>query len=208
MSLWTTLFGGGGDPAAAAQPYLEQIPGVSHDIYDPYITRGGAAGDVLSEQYGRMAQDPTAFINALMEGYKPSEGYQFQQEQMGRAAANTAAAGGMRGTPQDQLQQQQITQGLLGQDMQQYLSNVLGAQQTGLTGEQGLYGIGFDASKGLGADLTNVLGQQAGLAFQGARERAAQPGLFGKLTGALGTIAGLPTRGGGSVGGDILRRFI
>jgi hypothetical protein len=208
MSLWDKLFGGGGqDPSAAANKYLDKIPGVSHDIYDPYINRGGAAGDVLSEQYGKMSQDPSAFIDALMKGYKPSEGYQFKQDQMGRAAANTAAAGGMRGTAQDQMHQQQLTQGLLGQDMQQYLSNALGVHGQGLQGEQGLYGIGFGASQGLDSDLTNVLGQQGGMAYQQAREDRNRPGWLSKIAGGIGTIAGLPTSGGGSIGGDFLKKF-
>jgi hypothetical protein len=110
----------------------------------------------------------------------------------------------MRGTAQDQMQQQQITQGLLGNDMQQYLSNALGVQQGGLQGEQGLYGMGFNASQGLGSDLMNVLGQQGGMAYNQGRDQNASSGLFGKIAGGIGSIYGAPTGKNSTAGGDFL----
>jgi len=211
MSWLSEMFGGGGNPANAANKYLDQIPGVSHEGYDPYINRGQEAGGIMSDQFGKMSQDPTAFINELMKGYQESDGYKYQQDQMGRAAGNTAAAGGMRGSAQDTQNQQQITQGLLGQDMQQYLSNLLGAQKTGLEGEQSIYNTGFNASQGLTGDLTNILGQQGGLAYQGAQNKNKQQQDWLKaLMSGIGTAGGWEVGGpvGGTVGGNLANKFM
>ena len=211
MSWLSNLFGGGQNPADAARPYLDQIPGVAHEGYDPYINRGRKAGDIAGGQFDRMSADPSAFINELMKGYTESDDYKFKQEEMGRSAANSAAAGGMRGSGLDQKEQQRITQGLLGDDMQQWLQNVLGVQKTGLQGEQDFYHTGYDASKGLEGDLSNVLGTQAGLAFQGAREGQKRSQDWLKMLGsAAGTIGGWALGGpaGGTVGGALAKKFL
>jgi hypothetical protein len=41
------------NPANAAQPYLQQIPGVGHQNYDPYIQQGQQAGQTLQGEYGK-----------------------------------------------------------------------------------------------------------------------------------------------------------
>lgn len=165
------LFGTRKDPGHEAMRYLSQIPGISHQTYDPYIQQGQAAGGILGQQYGQMAQDPAAFYEQLMQGYQPSKQYQMQNEAAQRAAAASAAAGGMGGTQQDIAGAAQIADRLMGEDMQRWYANVSGLLGAGLGGEQGLYGTGFQASQGLGSDLSNVLGQQAGLAFHGAQNK-------------------------------------
>lgn len=193
MSILDKIFGGGrnNDPAAAAQPYLNQIPGVGHQAYDPYIQQGQRAGNVAEGQYNNLVNDPTAFINKILEMYKPSEGYQYQKEQLGKSLSNTAAAGGISGTPLDQQNQGQAVQGLLSNDMQQFLQNILGRYDKGLEGEQGLSNQGFKASGALGDVLGNNLSSQAGLAFQGAQQKNSnRNALIGALAKALGLGAG------------------
>lgn len=205
MSLLSKLFGGT-NTADAANNYLNQIPGVAHQGYDPYVTAGLDASGKTKSTYEDLMNDPTAFINKLMEGYKPSEGYQFQKEQLTKELGNTAAAGGIAGTPQDQMNQGQGVQKLLSGDMQQFLSNVLGVFNTGLSGEEGIAGRGFDASKGLTDMLGNNLTQQGGLAFQNAQQknknRADMWGMFGKALGGGigGLMGGVP---GAQVGSSI-----
>src|SRR3954471_6100197 len=136
MSMLSKLFGGGGQsPQNAANNYLNQIPGVAHQGYDPYINEGRDASGKTKSKYEELMDDPTGFINKLMEGYKPSEGYQFQKEQLTKELGNTAAAGGIAGTPEDQMNQGAGIQKLLSGDMQQFLKNVLGEFHTGLEGE-------------------------------------------------------------------------
>lgn len=191
MSLWDRIFGGGDSGSNVTNQYLSQIPGMERKELGPFIEPGKTAGPILSEQFGQMAQDPTSIINAIMGQYQPSQGYQFEKGELQRALSNTAAAGGMRGTPFEQEQQGKLVQGLLSQDMQDWLRNVLGVQQAGLAGEQGLFGTGAGVAQGMASDLANVLGQQAQYAFQGnqARQQRGSDLLSGVL-GLAGNVLG------------------
>lgn len=208
MSWLSKLFGGGDDnsPMDAANQYLNQIPGVGHQGYDPYINEGRDASGKTKSKYEELFNDPTAFINKLMEGYKPSEGYQFQKEQLTKELGNKAAAGGVAGTPLDQMNQGQAVQKLLSADQQQFLKNVLGVFNTGLEGEEGIAGRGFDASKMLTDLLGGALNQQGGLAYKDQVDKNQRKtdlwSMFGKALGA-GTgfaLGGVP---GAKVGASI-----
>ncbi len=82
---------------------MNQIPGVGHQYYDPFVNEGKEAGGVLKGQYSRML-DPTSFMDDIMGHYKQSEGAKYQTEQLGRGIGATAAAGGIAGTPEHQRQ--------------------------------------------------------------------------------------------------------
>lgn len=157
------------DPNKEAMKYLNQIPGQSHQTYDPYIQRGQQAGQGLDEQYGQMMNDPASFYDNLMKRYQPSQRYQMQNAEGQRVAGNAAAAGGMRGTAQDVGNAAQISQGLMANDMRDWYGNVSGLMGKGMAGQQHEADQGFDASRALGGDLMNTMGQQGGLAFQGAQ---------------------------------------
>lgn len=205
MSMLSSLFGGKKpqSPMDAANNYLNQIPETAHQGYDQYINAGNEAGKKTQSEYDMLTSDPTGFINKLMEGYKPSEGYQFQKDQLTKELGNTAAAGGIAGTPQDQMNQGKGIQQLLSGDMQQFLQNVLQQYHTGLKGEQGISDRGYDASGKLTDTLGNALNQQGGLAFQDAQQKQKNRNdiwsTFGKgLGGAAGFLAGGPL--GGALG--------
>lgn len=208
MSLLSELFGsGGGDsPMDAANQYLNQIPGVGHKGYDPYVNAGLDASGRTKSIYESLMNDPTAFINKLMEGYKPSEGYQFQKEELTKDLSNTAAAGGVAGTPMDQHNQGREIQKLLSGDMQQFLQNILGTFNTGLQGEEGIATRGYDASKNLTDLLGGALNQQGGLAFQDQQQKNQNRNdlwkMFGKALGAGvgGIFGGVP---GAAVGAKL-----
>ncbi|AXH77670.1 MAG: putative DNA transfer protein [Caudoviricetes sp.] len=156
------------DSRAAANYYLNQIPGMAKQNYEPYINQGRAAGDINNEQYKMMSQDPSAFINKIMQTYKPSSGYQFAENKLKRGAANNAAAGGFAGTSYDTNNQSEMVNALLSGDMQQYLSNILGAQNTGLAGNELTANRGYNANTNLTDLLANTLNQQAGLGYDAA----------------------------------------
>lgn len=189
-----SLFGGDG------MKYLDQAMDIEKEYLNPFIDRGNRAGDIIEDEYGRMVSDPSAMIDHFMEGYQPSKYYQLLQDRMGQAAANTAAAGGMRGSPREQLQQQELTQALLGKDMQQYLNNVMGLHGQGLAGEQGLYGIGFQGATNLADALANILGNKAKLSeSQAAQGLAGFGDILGGITKAMGMMGG-----GGMAGAAML----
>ncbi len=179
----------GGNAANKAMPYLNQIPGQAHQSFDPYIQQGQQAGSEANALYSRMSQDPQAFLNEIMKGYTPSEGFQFKKGQLGKELSNTAAAGGFSGTENDQISHGELLNQLLSGDMQQWLSNVLGVQGAGLSGQQHVADTGFQGTEDLASILTNALNQQAGLAYQGQAQRNQnQANLFGNI--ARGTTAG------------------
>jgi len=189
-------------------PYLNQASNVIQQYMSPYSKRGLPAGDILQTQFGQMSQDPSALMESIMKGYEPSKFYQMMQDKMGQAASNTAAAGGMRGSPQESNEQQEITQGLLSKDMQQYLSNILGIKNAGLSGEEGLYDTGYKAASGMSGDLSNILGTKAQLEFENEREKNERnQGILGSLIGLGSSFLGFPTGIDSSIGGDIYNRF-
>ena len=173
MSFWDNIFGGGNNnnnktnPANAAMPYYNQIPGMENNNYNPYIQRGNDAYNNSNPTINEMSSDPAGFLQKLMGGYTASKDYQMKNDAMTRSAGNSAAAGGMRGSLDDIKNQAGISDSLLGNDMQNWLTNVLGVQKTGLQGEQNLQNQGYNASNALTGDLSNVMGTQGSLAFQG-----------------------------------------
>lgn len=156
-----------GTPAYKAMPYLDQINPLAEQSYNPYMQEGRQAGQQLQQQYSGMMQDPTEFLNRLMEGYKPSQGYNRQSQQMLKAARNSAASAGMAGTENDQTQQAELIRALMGEDMQRYLNNVTGLQNQGTQGMQSIYNTGYDANKSYADMIGTNYGQQAGLTFSG-----------------------------------------
>jgi hypothetical protein len=184
-----------GSMPTSPEGYLSQIPGVSKEYYDPFIQRGASLGDLLSDRYSQIAEDPSAYISGIMGQYQETPAYKLQRDLMSQAAANTAAAGGYIGTPLDQMRQQEITQALQSRGMQEWLQNVMGAQQAGLGGAQQLYGLGMQAATGLSGDISNVLGTQAQLAFQRQqqelqRKEDRRRGLLGLGASLLGSLFG------------------
>ncbi len=183
--------------------YLNQIPDMARQQLDPYVQRGNQAHEMAQGQYNQMTQNPTDFLNQLMSGYQPSQGYQYRSNVLNRDMGNTAAAGGFAGTQEDQRQRAELINSLMGQDMQQYLGNVLGIQGTGLQGQEYTQNRGFGAS----TDLANILGtnltQQAGLRFkQGQQRQQDKSGWMKLLPSILGAGIGALSGGpGGALAG-------
>lgn len=210
MGFFDSLFGiGDANPANQARKYIDQIPGQLYGIYDPYIDRGNAQYAGLNQQYTNMGQDPTGYLNKILQSYTPSKAYQLQRDEALRAAGNTAAAGGMRGSLDDIQKQARIADSLSGQDMQQWLNNVLGIQSTGLTGQQGFYNQGYNAANNLAGDLSNVLGTQGQLAFQGqAQQNQSYRDLMNALFKHLATGASMAGSAMSGAGGGMSGAFM
>lgn len=206
MSWLSNMFKSQPNPADSAMPYFQQIPGEEHANYDPYIQRGQTAYDAMSPQFNQMSEDPSGFIASIMSKYSASPEFKYMNDYLTRGAANTAAAGGMRGSSQDVANEGDITQRLMSKDMQDYLENVLGAQRTGLQGEQNLYNTGYGASGELANALGTNLSNEGQLAFQGQREQNQRHNdVLSAILSALGTVGGAIL--GGPIGGAIGKRL-
>ena len=150
--------------------------------------------------YGQMANDPTQFINNIMKQYTPSEGYKYKQNQLQSAVRNSAASGGFAGTRYDQGNQAELIKGLLGEDMQQYLSNILGTQAQGLSGVERLRGGQERAQTQRLAGQDRAQGLMAANAEQRAeRAYSASTELASLLAAALGEQGSLGFHGQSSI---------
>lgn len=178
------------DPAKDANRYLDKIPGIGHDLYDPFINQGREAGGILKDQYGRML-DPGKFMDDIMSKYKMSEGSMYKRDQLGKGIGNAAAAGGIAGTPEHQREYGEMANSIMSQDMQQYLENALNIHGRGVSGEQDFYNKGFGASGSLADMLAGVLGSKAGLSYQsGTQKNANEQALMQALMKALASGSG------------------
>lgn len=195
MSWLSKTFGGSSNysnPADAAMPYLEQVPGMVDKYYNPYIDLGQSQGNAAAGTYAQMAQDPAAFTNALMDTYDTSDWYDYQQKELTDQAAAAAAQGGYTGTDQDIKNQEELTQGLLSKDEQQYLNNLMRSLGIGLEGEQQMYNVGYGASNSAANANIGNLNAEAGLAYKGQEnENAYNASQVNGFLSALANAAGM-----------------
>lgn len=183
------LFGGGGNPADAAMPYINQIPGELKKYLQPYVDRGNQAYDFLNPLFSQMASDPAGYLKGIESQYSESPDFIRRRDEAEQAARTASAAGGMLGTPDQLKQASQIADSLQGQDMQQWLQNVMGLQGRGISGESGFEQQGYGASSNLAQALASVLAQQGNLAFQRQQqEDQSASDLFGGIAGLAGAI--------------------
>jgi hypothetical protein len=146
-----------------AMQELDKVPGVANQHFNPYIQQGNEAQNRATGVYNRMTENPMDFLNQIVSGYRPSQGYQFREGRALEAARNSAAQGGLTGTRNDQAERAQLVNDIMGADIQQYLGNVLGIQGSGLQGQQHLADRGYNASQNLSDVLTNALSERAGI---------------------------------------------
>ena len=175
---------GGKNPADAASPYLNQIGGTLSPYFSPFINAGQGVINPLIGQYSQLMSNPQGLMKSIGEGYQKSPGYDFQMNQGLNAANQSAAAGGMAGTPMAQQNATQFASQFANQDFNQYLQQALGLYGMGLQGTQGMMDTGAKASMGYGEDLATALMAQAQLAYAGQNaQNQQQQGMFGNLIG-------------------------
>jgi len=185
------MFGGffGGDPSKSAGKYLDQIPGQTGKYFDPFIGRGNRAGDILEGQYGNLLNDPSGMLNKIGQGYQQSPGFKFALQQAMQGAGHAAAAGGMAGSPQHEQQSMGLATNLANQDYNSWLQNALGLYGQGLSGEQNMYGVGFDASKSQADQIAQALAARSQLDYASrANRNQSIGGGIGSLIGGAGQL--------------------
>ena len=155
------------NPATAAMPYMQQIPGVLQQYYSPYANAGQGSLNTLMQQYNTLLNNPQAIMQMAGSGYQQSPGYQYQYDQAMNAQNSAAASGGMLGTPYHQENAATTANDLANQDYEQYLNQTLGLYGKGLEGEQGLNQMGYNASNELATGLATNLGNEGGMAYSG-----------------------------------------
>lgn len=190
------LFSGGPGIAKEANKYLNQIPGAMQPYYQPYMSAGQNALGQLMGQYGQLTGSTGDVYNKLASGYQESPGFQTALKQALGAAGNQAAAGGMSGTPQAQLQSADVAGTLAQKDFGDYMSRMMGLYGTGLQGMGDINKMGFGASTDYANMLGSILGQQGQYGAMEKAMRNQQRGQgIGQLFGGLGSLFAGPLGG-------------
>jgi len=175
------------NPANAAMPYLNQIQGQISPYYQPYINAGQGAINSLTPQYNQLINNPGEKLNQIGSQFQQSPGFKFQVGQATGAANNAAAAGGLLGSPSEQVGLASTVNNLANQDYYNWLNNSMGLYGQGLQGLQGLSQQGLQASSGLADNIMSALQSQAQLAYAGQANQNQQQGGFWS---GLGSLAG------------------
>lgn len=178
------------NPADAAMPYLNQIPGTIKPYYDPYIQAGQQSLGDLMTQYGQLMNDPGQKFAQLGQGFQQSPGYQFQYNQGMNAANSAAQAGGMAGTPYHQQNAANMASNLANQDFYNYMGNIQGLYGQGLQGASGINQMGYNASNELAQSLAAALMNQGGMAYAGQNnQNTANSARMSNIWGGAGALA-------------------
>jgi hypothetical protein len=182
------LFGGGKNPADAANKYIDQIPGQTNQYFDPFFQAGKNQLPGLSEQYGSLLNDPGGKLNEIGANYKQSPGFQFALQQALKGSGNAAAAGGMAGSPQHEQENMGIASGLASKDYNDWLQQATGLYGQGLTGSQGMANQGQAAGQSQADMIAQALAQKANYAYEGqASKNSSNP--WGNILGGAGMLA-------------------
>lgn len=193
MSWLSNLFHGGGgnkNPADAAMPYINQIPGQTSQYMQPYFDAGKGAFPGLQDQYSQLLSDPGGMMNKIGGSYQQSPGFKSAMEQALAAGGHAAAAGGMAGTPQNQFQEMKMATDLSNQDYNNYMKNAIGLYGQGLTGQQGMAGMGQQAGQSMADMIAQTLAQQGNLAFQGqAQQNQGNNDMWGNIFKGAGVLS-------------------
>ncbi len=190
MSWLSNQLGGGKNPADAAMPYLNQIPGQTQQYYQPYFEAGKGTLPNLQGQYDQLLNNPGGKLNQMGQDFQQSPGFKYALQQALQGAGHAAAAGGMAGSPQHEQQNMGIANDMANQDYYNWLNHATGLYGQGLQGEQGLAGMGQQAGQNMGDMIGQTLSQQGNLAFQGQRQQnQTQNDLFSSVFKGAGSLA-------------------
>lgn len=192
------IFGKQKSPYDAASKIYGQIPGATEKYLSPYMTAGQSALGDLMGQYGQLTGSTGDVYNKLAGGYQQSPGFQSALKQALGAAGNQAAAGGMTGTPQAQLQSADVAGTLAQKDFGDYMSRMMGLYGTGLQGMGDVSKMGYGASTNYADMLGNIMAQQGGMAgmSQALQNQQRSGGISQALQGLMSLLGGAGLFGG------------
>lgn len=145
------LDGNTGNNAYAS--YLQQIPSMLQKYYGPYQQMGESEIAPYQDTVNTLMDDPTGFVNNIMQSYKPSQMNQNNMASMLTASDHASAAGGTLGTGEQTYDVQKTANNLSMGDQTQYLQQILAPFYQGLNGGNSMIGMGLNATN----DLTQGL---------------------------------------------------
>lgn len=190
MSWFSDMFSGGKNPADAAMPYLNQIPGQTQQYQQPWFQAGKDAIPGLQDQYKQLLSDPGGKMNQIGQSFQQSPGFKFAMDQALQGGNHAAAAGGMAGSPQHEQQNMQLATNLGNQEYNNWMQNALGMYGQGLQGQQGMSQQGQQAGQSMADMIAQTLAQQGNLAFQGQSQKNQNKNdMWGNIFKGAGSLA-------------------
>lgn len=166
--------------------YLNQAEG----YMSPYRQAGQFGLSGYEGLLGQMS-DPAAYYNKIASGYQMSPGAQFRMNTGMDAVKNAMMAQGLGGSGAQAKALTNYTQGVINQDQQNYINQVLGIGRTDLSGYGDLSHIGYGAAGQSGQfamDAGQDLASMASAEGQAAANQANAKN--GSLWGGIGAMVG------------------
>lgn len=184
----------GQNPSDAASQYYNQIPGVYQKYLNPYNQMGQQAGQNLQGQYSQLENNPGGMLNQIGSNYHQSPGFQFALNQAMQGGNRGMAAGGLAGSPSNQMQNMGTATQMGNQDYYNYLQQATGLYGQGLQGQQNMYFGGLDAANNMSNGMAQALTQQGSNAYKGAQNQNQQQGgaFSNLLSGAAAILPFIP----------------
>lgn len=179
------LYGDSGKPYDKAMEQYQQFANKAQGTQQPYLDAGqGAIPDY--QKWLQSQQDPSKFINNLMDDYQQSPYNSYLQQQSQNAGQNAASASGLMGSTPFLQQQQQNAANIGQQGMNDWLQQVLGINTQYGQGQQNLMSGGQNAANSL-TNMYNQMGQQMGEAAYG-KQAGEKQDFWNTISGGLGMI--------------------
>ena len=176
----------GKSPQDSANKYLNQIPGQTNQYYQPYFDAGKNSLGSLQDQYSSLLGGPGEKLNDIGKNYQQSPGFKFALDQALGAGGRASAAGGMAGSPMHEQENMATATGLANQDYNNWMQNALGLYGQGLSGQQGLAGMGQQAGNNMANLIAQQLATQGQQAYEGqAAKNKSWSDVFGNIFGSL-----------------------
>jgi hypothetical protein len=183
-----------GAPYQAAMNQYQQYANQANAGQQPFFNAGvGAIPQYQNWLAGQ--QDPSKFINGLMGNYQESPQAKYLTDQAMKAGTNAASASGLTGSTPFAQQMAQTAGGISSQDLNNWLSQVLGINSQ--------YGQGLGNQVGWGQNaanqMSNTYNQEGNNMAQAAYgQQQAQNNQQSQVWGGLGSLLG---SGIGALGG-------
>lgn len=185
MGLLDKVFGGGEGKAAKAAAKAAKM-GMTY--FQPFYDGGRQAyGNV--QNYLNKMENPIGFYDEIMGSYEPSRAYQNRLQRELDILNNNAAQNGTFGMGGSQKEIMDYISGLMAEDEQTYLNNILGIGGQYLSGEKYLTDMGYDA----GGQLANLQGAYG--KAKGDQARASSNALNNMIGTALNGFANYQSGG-------------
>jgi len=166
----------------AARPWYDRAAGE----FEPY-SQFGQRGMGKFEDWMNGMKDPSGFINNLMNNYQESPWSRFSKDQAMRGGMNAASAAGTIGSTPFSNEMAQQSAGISSQDMQNWLSQVLGINSQYGQGWQNAINTGANAAGGRANIFNNRGEMEAGIAGNKAAGRNQR---WNDIFGGIGNMAG------------------